>query len=93
MSLVNETVSRNVRALRIARAWTQEEAGRRLGKITGTPLSNAVWSLAESQTRSREWTATEVAALSTLFGVPLGDLFQPEQPTPTCPTCGQEVTR
>lgn len=93
MNLVNEAVSRNVRALRVARGWTQEEAGQRFGEISGTPWSRAVWSAAEKQTRPREWTAAEVAHLSRLFAVPLGDLFQPKQPTPTCPTCGQEVTR
>jgi transcriptional regulator with XRE-family HTH domain len=93
MTLVTETVSRNVRVLRIARGWTQEEAGRRLGELTGTDWSKAVWSAAERQTRPREWTATEIVHLSRLFAVPLGDLFQPEHPTPTCPTCGQEVPR
>ncbi|MFE9286632.1 helix-turn-helix transcriptional regulator [Streptomyces olivaceus] len=90
---INETVSRNVRALRIARGWTQEEAGRYFGELTGAPWSNAVWSAAERQSRPRDWTAFEIVHLSRLFGVPLGDLFQPESPIPTCPTCGQEVPR
>lgn len=93
MSTINEIVSRNVRALRIARGWTQEEAGRRFGNLTGTPWSNAVWSAAERQSRPRDWTAFEIAHLSLLFAVPLGDLFKPENPIPTCPTCGQEVPR
>lgn len=93
MNRINETVSRNVRLLRIARGWTQEEAGRRFGELAGAPWSNAVWSAAERQTRPRDWTATEIALLSRLFAVPLGDLFKPENPIPTCPTCGQEVPR
>lgn len=90
---VPQTISQNVRRLRTARGWTQEEAGRRLGDITGAPWSKAVWSMAETQTRPREWTATELAALTWLFSVTLDDLFAPEQPVPTCPTCGQEVPR
>lgn len=93
MSTINEIVSRNVRALRIARGWTQEEAGRRFGELTGAPWSNAVWSAAESQTRPRDWTAAEIASLSRLFIVPLDDLFASESSVPTCPTCGQEVSR
>lgn len=93
MSWINETVSRNVRALRIARGWTQEEAGLRFGDLSGSPWSNAVWSAAERQTRPREWTAAEIAHLSRLFAVTLDELLTPEQPTPTCPTCGQEVPR
>lgn len=89
---VPQTVSQNVRRLRMARGWTQEEAGRRLGEITGVQWSKAVWSMAEKQTRPREWTATELVALTRLFGVSLDDLFTPAEPTPTCPTCGQEVT-
>ncbi|MBT2429399.1 helix-turn-helix transcriptional regulator [Streptomyces sp. ISL-112] len=87
------TISRNVRARRIARGWTQEEAGRYFGELTGAPWSNAVWSAAERQTRPRDWTATEIALLSRLFACQIGDLFQPETPIPTCPTCGQEVPR
>jgi hypothetical protein len=80
--------------LRITRGWTQAEAGQRLGEITGTPWSNAVWSNAEKQTRPREWTASEIVALSLLFGVTLDELFAaPDKPTPTCLTCGQEVAR
>ncbi|WP_327335924.1 helix-turn-helix transcriptional regulator [Streptomyces sp. NBC_01324] len=90
---INETVSRNVRALRIARGWTQEEAGRRFGELVGAPWSNAVWSAAERQTRPRDWSATEIALLSRLFACQIGALFQPESPIPTCPTCGQEVSR
>ncbi|MFE9855515.1 helix-turn-helix transcriptional regulator [Streptomyces sp. NPDC005780] len=86
-------VSWNVRRLRLAHGWTQEEAGRRLEKLTGTPWSKASWSAAETHSRGRSWTANEVAALSRMFTVTFDDLFAAEHPTPTCPTCGQEVLR
>jgi hypothetical protein len=73
--LASETVSRNVRRLRTAHGWTQEEAGQYLGQITGSTWSKAVWSMAETQTRPREWTATELVALTYLFDVTLADLF------------------
>jgi hypothetical protein len=75
---VSEAVSWNVRRLRIARGWTQAEAGQRLGQITGNTWSYSVWSMAEAQTRPREWTATELIALTHIFGVTLSELFAPE---------------
>jgi transcriptional regulator with XRE-family HTH domain len=89
----SQTVSRNVRRLRLARGWTQAEAGQRFGQITGVALSNAAWSMAEKQTRPREWTAGELIALTRLFGVTFDELFAPEESTPTCPMCGQEVKK
>jgi transcriptional regulator with XRE-family HTH domain len=76
----SQTISRNVRCLRLARGWTQEQAGQYLGRITGITWSNAVWSLAEAQTRPRDWTASEIVALARLFDVTVEHLFQVEAP-------------
>ncbi|GAA2218881.1 hypothetical protein GCM10010400_76080 [Streptomyces aculeolatus] len=84
------TVSRNVRRLRILRGWTQDEAGKRFGDITGAPWSKAVWSSAEARTRPRNWTANELAGLTELFGVTFDELFAPPGEA-TCPTCGQQL--
>lgn len=86
-------ISQNVKRLRLARGWTQEEAGRRLGELTGSPWSGAVWSTAEKQTRHRVWTAEEVAALARMFHVTFEELLTPAEETTSCPTCGQEVPR
>ena len=96
-----ENISRNVRRLRRARGWTQEEAGQRLAEITGKPQSKASWSAGERHPetgRTKSWTANEVAALAVLFDVPVGDLFEPQPPCRacdgeppagfTCNTCG-----
>lgn len=95
-------ISRNVRRLRRARNWTQEEAALRFSQITGAPaMTNASWSAGEraaETNRSKSWTANEIAALAELFEVPVGDLFDRQPPcracgdTPpagfTCNTCG-----
>lgn len=92
------TVSRNVRRLRRARGWTQEEAGQSFGAVYGETWSNAVWSASEQTDgrRQRAWTADQLAAVAELFGVTVGDLFAEccskcggEPPTGfTCNTCG-----
>lgn len=83
-------ISRNVRRLRVLHGWTQAEAGKRFGDITGTPWSKAVWSAAEAQTRPRSWTANELAALTELFSVTFDELFAPPGES-NCPTCGQQL--
>ena len=72
-----ETISRNVRRLRRARDWTQEEAAERFSKISGLPQSKASWSAGEQvgKARQRQWTANDLVALAELFGVAIGDLF------------------
>lgn len=98
-----ENISRNVRRLRRARGWTQEEAAQLFGRIAGAPaMSKASWSAGERAPetgRPKSWTANEVAALAELFGIPVGDLFDPQPPCRacndqppagfTCNTCGQ----
>lgn len=98
----SENISRNVRRLRNARRWTQEEAAQRFIRITGAPsMSKASWSAGERAAetrRSKSWTANEIAALAELFDVPVGDLFQAQPPCRacednppagfTCNTCG-----
>lgn len=83
-----ENISRNVRRLRRARNWTQEEATQRFSRITGAPaMSKASWSAGERAAetgRSKSWTANEVAALAELFDVPVGDLFEPAPPCRSC---------
>jgi hypothetical protein len=75
-----ETVSRNVRRLRWARGWTQEEAGQKFGAIYGEVWSNAMWSIGEQTggQRQRAWTANQLVALAELFGVAVGDLLGDE---------------
>lgn len=81
-----ETVSRNVRRLRLARGWTQEETAQRYSAVTGQPQSKASWSAKEQTGKARQaaWAANEVAAVSTVFGVPVGDLFDPQPPCRVC---------
>ena len=89
----SQTISANVRRLRLAHGWTQEEAARRLGEITGTTWSNASWSAAEKQTRAYSWSAEQVAALARLFRVGFEELLNlPGEPS-VCPTCGQEMPK
>jgi transcriptional regulator with XRE-family HTH domain len=93
-----QTVSRNVRRLRRARGWTQEEAAERFREISGLPQSKASWSAGEQvgKARQRLWTANDLAALAELFGVAIGDLFNErcskcagDPPAGfTCDTCG-----
>lgn len=95
-----ENISRNVRRLRRARGWTQAEAAQRFSTVAGQPQSNASWSAGEQvgKSRQRQWTANDVAALSMLFEVPIGDLFEATLPCRqcndhppagfTCNTCG-----
>lgn len=82
-------ISRNVRRLRRARHWTQEEAAERFSRIFGgSPVSKVTWSAGErapETNRPKSWTANEVAALAVLFGVPVGDLFDSALP---CRACG-----
>jgi transcriptional regulator with XRE-family HTH domain len=98
----SENISRNVRRLRRARGWTQAEAAKRFAEVAGAPsMSVASWSAGErapETSRSKSWTANEIAALAELFDVSVGDLFEPQMPcrscdgTPpvgfTCNTCG-----
>lgn len=97
-----DNISKNVRRLRRARGWTQEEACTRFGNVIGAPaMSKASWSAGErapETDRPKSWTANEVAALAVLFGVSVGDLFAAEdgcrvcddRPPAgfTCNTCG-----
>ncbi|GAA2686164.1 hypothetical protein GCM10010400_58020 [Streptomyces aculeolatus] len=80
-----ETVSRNVRRLRHARGWRQEDAGQRLGSFLGEPWSKANWSAAEQvgKPRQKPWTAVELVAMAALFGVPVGELLT----APSCRAC------
>ncbi|MBE4735774.1 hypothetical protein [Streptomyces caniscabiei] len=81
-----EIISRNIRRLRRARGWTQAETAQRFSAITGQPQSNASWSAGEQvgKARQRGWTANDIAALAELFGVPVGDLFEPQPPCRAC---------
>jgi len=72
------TVARNIRRLRQAAGWTQDEACERLAKH-GHTWTRKAWSLAERSAddahRARAFTADEVAALAAVFEVSPGDLF------------------
>ncbi|WP_181785386.1 helix-turn-helix domain-containing protein [Streptomyces phytophilus] len=80
-----ENVSRNIRRLRLARGWRQEDAGQRLGAVLGETWSAAVWSAAEQvgKPRQKPWTAVELVAMAALFGVTVGDLLT----APACRMC------
>lgn len=84
-------ISRNVRRLRRARGWTQEEATQRFAQIAGIPaMTKAWWSAGERAPetgRPKSWTANEVATLAELFEVPVGDLFEAQPP---CRACGDK---
>ncbi|MFE9127005.1 helix-turn-helix transcriptional regulator [Streptomyces sp. NPDC007148] len=99
-----ENISRNVRRLRRAKGWTQEDAARRMSAVSGKRVSLASWSAAERSPetgRPKAWTANEIAALAELFGVAAGDLFGDhcskcggEPPVGfTCNTCGAGESR
>lgn len=95
-------VSRNVRRLRRAKGWQQDEAASRMTALTGVKWTNGTWGSAERAPetgRTKSWTANEIAALAELFGVAIGELFIPTeevcracQGNPpagfTCNTCG-----
>lgn len=89
------TIAANVRLLREARGWTQEQLGQRLEEMTGRPWSKATMSAlersafaqaGETDRTPRSFTAEEIVALAALFAVTPNDLFNASL-FATCPTC------
>jgi hypothetical protein len=86
---VRRTIASNIRRLRKARGWSQEEAERRLA-AHGLAWSNVVWCAAEKSAdrddRIRSFTAEEIVALASLFEVTPNELFGTPEIV-TCPRC------
>lgn len=90
--LGSQVVAANVRRLRRAASWSQDDARARLTEVTDGRLdwSRATWSAAERSVdgiRQRAFTADEIVALAEVFGVEVGELFRGHTGTRPCPTC------
>lgn len=82
-------IAANVRSLRRAAGWQQQEAAARLAQAGGPTWTVAAWSAMERSAvtdRVRAFTADEIEALADLFGVAVGDLFG-DPSMVKCPHC------
>ena len=78
----NQLVAVNVRRLRKARGWTQQELGTKLG-WEKTVVSTAERSV--SARRVRQFSIDDAVAIAEVFGVTIADLITP---VPPCGQCG-----
>lgn len=81
-------IAYNVRRLRRARGWTQEQAAEAVHSLGGPLWSKAAWSSIERSAetdRVRAFTAEEIVYFAETFEVPIAELFAP--PPVPCPHC------
>src|SRR3954452_24454203 len=79
----NRLIAYNLRALRLERGLTQDQASAILAPYVETPWSRATWSAAERSAeadRVRGFTADDILALSLAFDVPVSYFFLPPRP-------------
>jgi len=76
-----------VKALRTDQGWTQEEFGNRLGEL-GYPMSQPI--IANLEAGKRPTRVAEVAAIATVFNIPITALFGPPSPSEEA---AQDITK
>lgn len=90
----NQLAAYNLRRARTLHGWTQEQVAERLEPYIGKKWSKATFSAAErsaeTDARTREFSADELLAFARVFGVPVGWFFLPPEGDDELPaiSCG-----
>ena len=75
MTTIEQIIGARVARLRVEHGMTQTELGRRLEPYTGLAWSRQ--NLRSAEVGNRAWSANDVLAVATVFGVSIAELFTP----------------